>query len=387
MSYHDPFTGILSSLHEAALDDSMWPAASGRIDEACRTQGSTLVMAAGHSQEDARIFFARICRHGERREAWEQSYFDDYFQRDEQIPRVTRLPDGRMTHITDLYTEQERKSSATYNEALRAGGYQNGLVVRLDGPEGSGIYWALAGSTRRGGWGGRQIAMIQSLLPHLRHFLRARHALVGVQAVNASLIRLMDSTRLGIIQLNGRGRVIEANGLACRLLSGGRGLFDKDGFLRARVPTEDTVLQGLLADALPRFASQARGGSMTVSRGPSRSRQMVHVLPVGDRQRNFGIGAISALVLVMEPGSPARLDTEMVGSALGLTETESQVAVALALGKTVSEIAKERGNKLTTGRFHVKQILAKLGLSRQTDLVRLVLSLGDGPGPQRGHPE
>ena len=146
-------------------NDSLWPTASGRIDKACGMLGSTLVVGRGHSQVDGDIFFARVCRHGERNEDWERTYFDDYYPLDERVPRVTQLPDSRLVHVTDLYTEQERRTSATYNELLPLGGYQNGLNVRLDGPEGSSIYWALADSTKRGGWGSRQIRMIESLLP------------------------------------------------------------------------------------------------------------------------------------------------------------------------------------------------------------------------------
>ena len=82
------------------------------------------------------------------------------------------------------------------------------------------------------------------------------------------------------------------------------------------------------------------------------------------------------MVVVVEPGGAALLDEELVGSALGLTATESQVAVALAMGKSVSEIAESKGQKVSTARFHVKRIHTKLGLTRQTDLIRLVLSLG-----------
>ena len=383
MSHHDRFASILSSLHDAALDDDLWPAASGRIDEACGMRGSTLVMARGHSQVDIEIFFARTCHHGERDEDWEQTYFGDYYPLDERVPRVTQLPDSRLVRVSDLYTEQERRTSATYNESLLVAGYQKGLNIRLNGPEGASIFWALADSTRRGGWGSRQIAMIESLLPHLRHFLQVRHVLGGAQALSSSLSVLLDDTRLGVIQLDRLGRIIETNDRAWSLLTHGRGLFEQNGFLHARVPADDTRLQGLVADALPAFGLEVRGGSMTVLRWPSRSRQVIHVVPVGERLKDFGIGRVAALVLVVEPGSPVQLDAELVASALGLTETQSQVAIALAMGKTVGDVAKERGQKVSTTRFHVKQIHTKLGLSRQADLIRLVLTLGDAPGPRR----
>ena len=387
MSHHDEYGEVLLSLHEAALDDALWPAASARIDEACGMLGSALVVGRGDSHEDGQIFFSRICHRGERLEEWEQDYFNNYYPQDERVPRVTGLPDSHLVHITDLFTEHERRTSPTYNKALLDGGYQNGLTVRLDGPEGSSIFWTLADSIRRGGWGSRDIAMVQSFLPHIRHFLRVRHALGGAQALSASLSGLLDDTRLGVIYLNRRGRIIDMNDRARDLLQHGPGLFEQDGFPHARLPADDACLEGLLADALPKFALQSTGGSMTVMRWPSRSRQVVHVVPVGDRRNDFGLGRVAALVLVVEPDRVAHLDAALVASALGLTETESQVAVALAMGKSVTDIANEKGQKVSTARFHVKRIHTKLGLSRQMDLIRLVLSLGDAPGARDSHPE
>ena len=51
----------------------------------------------------------------------------------------------------------------------------------------------------------------------------------------------------------------------------------------------------------------------------------------------------------------------------------------LADGKTVRDIALATGRRESTIRSHVKHMLAKHGLSRQADLVRLVLSLVSAP--------
>ena len=383
MSQQDKFNGILSSLNEAALDDALWPAASALIDEACGVRGNALVMGRGHSQEDGEIFYASFCYRGEQLEDWQQSYFSNYYPLDERVPRLARLRDSQLAAMADLYTEHERKTSETYNRALVRSGYQKGLNVRMDGPDGASIYWVLADSTRRGGWGSRQTSLIESVLPPLRHYLRVRHALRGEQVLSTTLTGLLDDARLGVIQLDRRGRIIETNDRALGLLRAGRGLFEQDGFLHARVPADSTRLQGLVADALPRFGVQTSGGSITVLRWPSRSRQVVHVLPVGDRQKDFGIGRTAVLVMVVEPGSPAQLDAELVGSALGLTARESRVAVALAMGKTINDIAEERDITIHTVRFHVKRIKAKLGLSRQANLIPVVLSVGDVPGSVR----
>ena len=167
--------------------------------------------------------------------------------------------------------------------------------------------------------------------------------------------------------------------MARQALLEGNGLYDEGGTLRARVAAEDGRLQRILSAAMPRLGQAPAGDSMTVTRWPSRLRHLVHVLPVNGRQDNFGIGRVAAMVLVTTPGAQQPVDVATVAAALRLTKTESRVAVDLAMGKTAAEIAEQDRRSLSTVRFHVKNICAKLGLRRQTDLIRLVLSLGGAP--------
>ena len=67
--------------------------------------------------------------------------------------------------------------------------------------------------------------------------------------------------------------------------------------------------------------------------------QLVHVSPVGNGKRNFGVSRIAALVLVMEPAGLMRIDPAPLEITLGLSPVESRVAASLAEGKTVRDIA------------------------------------------------
>ena len=375
MSQLDTFDRILASLHDAMLDDAHWAATSLLIDQACGVKGNALVVGKGRSQEDGQIFLARFCYRGERYEDREQWYFDLYYPWDERVPRVAQLPDSRLVHITDLYTARELKTSPAYNEALPRGGFQHGLNARLDGADGSSIVWTLADSTEPDGWGSAQTRMIERLLPHIRQYVQVRQALASAEALGTSLAELLDNTRLGIIHLDRRGRILEANSRARRLLRKGDGLFDPDGFLRARLPADNARLERLLGRALPVFGDRVPGsGSMTVRRPPGRPRLAVHITPVGARQADFGRQRVAALVLVVDPASRPRVDAGLVAEALGLTPSESQVAALLAAGSSVRDIATATGRQENAVYKHLKQMYRKLGISRQADLVRLVLS-------------
>ena len=80
-------------------------------------------------------------------------------------------------------------------------------------------------------------------------------------------------------------------------------------------------------------------------------------------------------MLVVEPGSPARINPALVASALGLTPAESRVAAALAEGNSVRDIAQATGRQDNSVRFLLKKIYKKQDIWRQADLVRLVLSI------------
>ena len=374
------FDQILAALHEASMDDAAWPQAADLVDEACGLNGNVLVVASGQTQQDMEIYLSRFCSRGEQEPEWESWYFDNYYPLDERVPRLTRLPEGRLVHMPRLYTAKELKTSPVYNEAMAIAGYQDALHVRLDGPDRASIYWVLGDPVDGGGWATEKTRLLKELLPHVRQFVRVRQALAKAGAVGSSLFGLLDDKRLGVIHLERSGRIMAANDRALGILRRRDGLFDQGGFLRARLPADNTGLQQLLAAALPDAGAPPASGSMTIQRPASLHPLVLHVNPIDFQRQDFAGWPVAALVQVLEPGSWSPMDPATVAAGLGLTATESRVAVALAEGKAVRDIALELASKENTVRFHVKQIHHKLGISRRGELVRLVLSLAGGSG-------
>ena len=384
MSPQDLFERLITSLHQATLDDDHWPATAALIDEVCGIEGHELMVTEG-PPEDTRVVLARLYYHGQRNQELERVYPEFYFHRDERVPRLKRLPDSRLVHVDDLYTDRERMTSATYNEALPPASFQNGFNVRMDGLDGSRVTWVIGDPCGSDGWWSGQIEVIQRLLPHLRHFARVRQALVNAEALGASATGLLDNSRIGVIHLDRRGTILAANDRARVLFRRGDGLSDRGGFLDARSPADSARLKKLLAGALPPFGGEAVGGSMTVRRTSALARLVLHVKPVTIQQMDISARRVAALVLVADPESRPSIDPVLVAEALDLTPTEGQMAAWLAEGKTVRDIAVSTRRKMRTVRWFIEQIYDKQGISRQSDLVRLVLSIGEVSG-DRGRP-
>ncbi len=376
MGDRDAFEGILAALHEAMLDDSRWPDVSALMDDACGITGNDFLVGEGPA-DDVRALFIGACWQGQRREDLERDYLENYHPNDERVPRVRQLADGRIAHATDVYTAEELKTSPTYNEMMARAARQNGAIVRLDGPDGSHITWSLGDPVDSDGWGSSRIAMVEALLPHLRQFVRIRQALVRAKAREATVTALLDNARIGVIHLDRRGRILEVNDRARSILRHGDGLSDRDNMLRARTPADQVRLERLVGAALPASRGAAVSGSMLLRRSTVLPPFVVHAKPVDVPQPDYGARHVAALVLIVEPGRHHRIDPGLVARILQLTPAEAQVAVRLAEGKSVRDMAEASGHTEGAVYWHLKQIYRKQSISRQADLVRLVLSLAE----------
>ena len=367
---------ILAALHEAALDPAGWPDVSAQIDEALGTHGSTLACGDGDTDEDVRVYFMWTCLREQRRRDLERLWLETYYPVDEGMPRLRRLPFNRLIHIPDLYTEEERKTSEAYNALRTFALAGNGVYVRLAGPDDSRILWQVGDPVDGEAWSSGQLDRFRRLLPHVRQTVHVMQTLAGANVVGAALTEMLDADGLGIVQLDARGRIVAANDRAGNLLREGDGLFDSHGFLFARSSQDNDRLQDLLGHALPPVGVPGAGGSMIVRRPGTLPPLVLQAHPVRRRETDYSAWPVAALVLLVDPANRAAIDPAVVAEALDLTRMESRVAVLLAHGMSVSQIATATDRKESTIRTHVKHMFAKHGLNRQAELMRLVQSLG-----------
>ena len=115
---HDAFEGILLSPHRAMLDDAHWPATAALIDKAVGTACSGVGVSEGFD-DDAHVHFVGSYQRGERRRDLEREYLNFHHPHVERMPRMRLLPDSRLVHVPDLYSEKELKTSFAYNEGPR----------------------------------------------------------------------------------------------------------------------------------------------------------------------------------------------------------------------------------------------------------------------------
>ena len=363
--------GIVAMLQQAAFEEEGWVAVSATIDHACGSFASHLVVLSDEG-EVCPFRFSHLLIGGEPDLEVERLFNEEYAPRDERLPRLPGLPFAHLIHNTQIYSDREQRVSPVYASFLPRYGTNNQVNVRLAGRNDSDIVWVL---TRKAtsDWMSEDLAFLESLLPHVAHFVRVRQALAEADARDASLTELVERAGLGVVFLDARGRLLEVNALGRSLLAAGHCLRERGGELRARWPRDDARLRRLLSAC----CLEGVGGSMTVQPAGANSTAgplTLHACPVPPDLTNWDTRGVAAQVLLTEPESGPAVDSRFVAEVHGLTPAESQVATLLAEGRTVGEITASTGRKESTVRWHVRNLHSKLGVHRQADLVRLVLS-------------
>ena len=371
MPIGDRVDEIVALLREAELDESKWPAASALIDDTCGLRGNDLLLAGLHPLGGIDIKLRWLLLRGEPRPELKRDYAENYAAVDERAAAGLREPFGKLVHTTSLLSDEVRRQSVTYNEYLVPNAGENCLNVRMPATHDLQVAWSLVGpgGGHPSDWSTDQIDAIRQLLPHVRQFVRVRHALAEARSDGMGTTALLDTRHIGMLLLDRHGRVVEANDRARALLARGDGLSVRHGCL-VGVPPADADGVAVLLDAACR---ERRGGSMPITR-PQGEPLVLYATPTGPTEVPPPVDRCVARILLAEPFATPMVNPERVAAALGLTPAQARVAAALAAGGTAASIAAGTHRTEAAVRWHIREALGRLGLSRQVDLVRVVLS-------------
>jgi DNA-binding CsgD family transcriptional regulator len=79
-------------------------------------------------------------------------------------------------------------------------------------------------------------------------------------------------------------------------------------------------------------------------------------------------------IFLRNPESKEQGSLDIVRRLFDLTHAEASLALLLANGMTLDEAAEQLNIRRNTARAHLRSIFSKMGVTRQTELVRLVLN-------------
>ncbi|WP_169391293.1 helix-turn-helix transcriptional regulator [Stappia stellulata] len=216
--------------------------------------------------------------------------------------------------------------------------------------------------------------LAQDLLRHIRRAHRLAAQIDRSNQERSVYSSALDRLAVGAIFLDVQGKVIHATRVAQDLIDSRDGLQLTRGGLAAADAADNRALQSAIrgklsqSDAIPRQKPQ----TLVVSR-PSGGRELgliVHSL----RCQPEAPGGFAAVVMIRDPDRSGAPERAILRNLFAMTAAEAEVACSLTSGLSLDETAQSLNISRNTARTHLRSIFSKSGISRQTELMRLMLS-------------
>jgi DNA-binding CsgD family transcriptional regulator/PAS domain-containing protein len=265
--------------------------------------------------------------------------------------------------------------SELYNDLLSRHDAEYLTVLATDSDRETTEVFSLYRGKSAGPIDGGALRQLAGLVPHVRNAFALQAQLSDAQAFRLLSEAVMESMSIAALQVTRDGRVKYANRLAVSYLRDGDGLRQGNGFLFAVDPETNQRLYALIANATKYTSEDSpHGGALCVLRRKAATAFQVTVVPA-PREHRLSFFETSALVFIADPASEVGSRSQILQRLYGLTPTEARLASLLVEGLEVRAAAQRMSMSYETARFHLKRVMNKTGIGRQTELIRLVLSL------------
>jgi DNA-binding CsgD family transcriptional regulator/PAS domain-containing protein len=220
-----------------------------------------------------------------------------------------------------------------------------------------------------------ELHLFRRLVRHLRQAEQIAEAAAYRAAEEALQQQLLDEMPLGAVIADKTRRVLFANAAAREILAAGDGLSLVDGRLQAARAFETNALTAHL-----RNAARAMPGpgdvALLVARPSGKQPFALLVAPLRPVREEEDIAALARMtVLLADLDGRSGVLAPRLMQLFGLSKAEARIAAGIAEGRRLQEIAQANDVRMPTVRTQLRAALKKIGVARQADLVRVVLTL------------
>ena len=212
---------------------------------------------------------------------------------------------------------------------------------------------------------------------------RMREALLGLGARAAQdsfrgVCQALDYVTLGVVLLDGQAQILFANRAARSLARESDGLLLEDMVTSSRAQDTKALRATIDVAIASGLSGEDQVSCLSIPRPSGRRDLLLLACPLAVNRAREGAAedarVPAVVVFVSDPERRPRVPDDVLASLFGLTRAESQIAMKLAEGGRMEEIAASLNVSKTTVAYHMRNIFQKTDTHRQAELVALVLA-------------
>ena len=374
------FSDLIGLLYQGALEPQPWQSALPALREALDAQVVSLVLRPPSADDEGVIL--NCVRQDESVDNshvtladpndWEVSaYREQFFSLD---PFVS-LPLDKVIALEDILPDKDLVTSDYYLHYLKP--INLFRILGVDTSEPGGMLARLRFSRRASEprFKATERQLLTLLTPHLSRAIEIYAKLNRMTSERDLYAGAVNQLSVASIILDEQGRMLTTNAVGRALLDQGEGLSLRDGHLHIEGRNINKELQealtSIIREQLHGETSMVR--ALRVPRPGGRSDLGLVVRPVPASQWSEGQVSPSAAVFISDPDLQESTSQPILGALFELTPAEANLATLLARGLNLAQVSVAQNISQHTARAQLKSIFAKTGVSRQAELVRLVL--------------
>lgn len=374
------FSGLLEALYGGGREASPWQGFLEQLRELTAGRVTVLGFCRPRPEHPGVTFFTGDTFEGMnvRRYAEEYSALDPF----------VNLPEGVPVTLQDMLPLEELRRTAFYRDFLQPNDAAQILGLDIHRKGRVALLLRVQRSERDPLFGAPEKALFRLLEPHLRQVLWSVERDRELHSEHSLFESITSRLEMGTVLLDRQGQLVYCNPVARHLLDRGDGLREVQGGLAASERSHNRSLQAVLeaccqgdhdnttlaqAISLPR-PGQA-GGLHLLVRPLSPSPEGVLAPEFqGDEH------AARAVVYIRIPDPLGAGHKDLLQQLFDLTPSEARLALALANGMNLDEIAEHLCVTRNTLRTQLRTAFHKTGVNQQSALVSLVLRSVTGLG-------
>lgn len=366
----EAFSELVELIYEGPFEQPMWSSALKRIQRDLRAYWAILVLRPATTNAPALVVAAGL---GTAFITYESPYTSF---REFSMDPFTDLPEGEVVTVDELIGAEQWLNSDFYLQFVKPRGIRHTLGADLRTRNDVECRFRICRTLGTAPFDENDRAYCRALLPHLRRAVYTHSRLDAIDSERKLWVDAVDGMRVGTVILDEAGAIIKTNHAADELLARREGLRLVNGAIVCEVPAETRELQRCIREALaaPFGTRHHQAEALAIGRGAGRSKLgvLVRPIPLGELSEGRHRPAVAIFIRDSEQGSQPSQATIM--QLFDLTPAEATLALRLANGETLDEASEQLGIRRNTARAHLRSIFAKVGVTRQTMLVRVILN-------------
>lgn len=359
---------LISAIYEAPLATPPWRQLS-TLRKAMAAQDVYLVLRQPSNGDIGLAFFD-----GPHASASPHAAY--YSQQLYTLDPFVNLPPNRTVLSSDIIDEQVLMEHEYYHLVMAPQNifYLLGINIRND--EGLRANLRFTRSRSQPPFGEAEKRLCDTLIPHLARALRIYNRISELESERMIYADAMTQLAMATILLDENRSIVRTNPAADYLLAKKDGFEVKDGRLQLSLSTQHRRLCEIMTEVVEaqREGEVGLARALLVESKSGESQFNLIMRPMPPSERPEGVGEPVVALFISNPNQSIEASTGLLRELYGLTPAEAKLAVLLTNGFTIETISTELGISHHTTRAHLRSIFSKTNVSRQSQLVRLILN-------------